>query len=66
MEFIDVMWFGGGSQCIGIVRCKDEYEGEKYYVGSVSGMDEQVDIEHIMAWGATFPKRAGDSLFGVA
>jgi hypothetical protein len=28
-------------------------------------MDEEVDKEHIAAWGSTFPNDAGDLLFGI-
>lgn len=64
MKLLDVMWFTG-QQCVGIVRCDVEYEGIRYYVGVASGMDEGVDTEHIMAWGAHFPREAGDLLFGL-
>jgi hypothetical protein len=63
MKLLDVRWFSG-QQCVGIVRCEVEYEGICYYVGSVSGQDEAVDTEHIMAWGAQFPREVGDLLFG--
>jgi hypothetical protein len=63
MKLLDVMWFSG-QQCVGIVRCDVEGEGIRYYVGSASGQDEHVDTDHIMAWGAHFPREAGDLLFG--
>jgi hypothetical protein len=64
MKILDVMWFGGTS-CVGIVRVEDPYEGIKYYISSCTGMNEDVDKEHIAAWGATFPKAAGDMLFNI-
>ena len=64
MKVLDVRWFCGTSN-IGIVRCELEYEGVKYYVGSCSGMDEEVDKEYIAAYGSTFPSDAGDLLFGI-
>jgi hypothetical protein len=64
MKLLGVIWFSG-QQCVGLVRCEVEYEGICYYIGAVSGMDEKVDTEHIMAWGARFPNNAGDLLFHV-
>lgn len=64
MKFLGVKWFSGHGT-VGIVRVKCPYEGLKYYFGVASGKDEDEDIESIMAWGATFPKQAGDQLFGI-
>lgn len=63
MKIIDVIWFNGTS-CVGLVKVYDEYDGNKYYIGAASGIDEQVDMEHIAAWGAKFPKSVGDLMFG--
>lgn len=62
MKILDVIWFSGAS-CVGIVKVEDEYDGIKYYISSASGMDERVDMEHIAAWGATFPRDVGEFLF---
>ena len=62
MKILDVRWFSGTS-CVGIVQVEDPYDGIKYYVSSCTGMDEEIDKEHIAAWGATFPKEVGDILF---
>ena len=64
MKVLDVRWFSGQS-CVGIVRCDVEYEGIRYYIGPAMGGVEEVDIEHISAWGARFPDDAGDLLFGI-
>jgi hypothetical protein len=64
MEILDCMWFSGRTS-VGIVKVKDEYEGVKYYIGSAMGIKEKDDMQHIADWGATFPKSAGDVLFGV-
>lgn len=65
---IDVMWYCGRSN-VGIVQVKDEWEGIKYYIGSPPGMEwgnsEDQDKMWIASWGSTFPKDAGDKLFGV-
>lgn len=63
MKVLGVRWFSGSS-CVGLVRVLDEFEGIKYYIGSVSGMDKAVDTEHVAAFGARFPNDAGDLLFG--
>lgn len=62
MKIVDVVWFSGTS-CVGVVKVEDPYDGIKYYISSASGMNEQVDMEHIAAWGASFPKDIGDLLF---
>lgn len=63
MQVLDVIWFSGTST-VGLVQVMDEYDGIKYYIGAVSGMDEKVDTEYVAAWGARFPKNVGDILFG--
>lgn len=63
-EFVDVKWYCSGHGNVGIVKVKDYYDGIKYYIGQVSGDHEQMDIQHVMSWGSTFPKDAGAVLFG--
>ena len=62
MKILDVLWFSG-SACIGIVKVEDEFDGIKYYINSCSGMDEEVDKQHIADWGTTFPFDIGEQLF---
>ncbi len=64
MKVLDVRWFSGQS-CVGIVRCDVPYEGIKYYIGPAMGGNEEIDKEHISAWGARFPDNIGDMLFGI-
>lgn len=64
MQVLDVRWFSG-AQCVGIVRVDVPYEGIKYYIGPAFGGSEEIDIEYISAYGATFPSDAGDLLFGI-
>ena len=64
MKILDVRWFNGSS-CVGVVRVEDPYDGIKYYVGTGTGMDEDIDMEYISVWGARFPNYVGDVLFGV-
>jgi hypothetical protein len=68
MKIIDVMWFCGSSN-VGIVRVEDEYDGIRYFIGSPpmaesSANTEEQDMKWIADWGSTFPKAAGDALFG--
>jgi hypothetical protein len=60
----NVMWFCAGHGNVGIVKVDDQY-GIKYYIGQCSGEDEEGDIDVIAKWGSSFPKPAGDKLFGV-
>jgi len=62
MEILDVKWFCGRTN-VGIVMVNDEYDGIKYYISSVSGVNEELDKKFIAEWGSTFPKEAGDALF---
>lgn len=64
MKIKDVIWFSGTS-CVGLVQVEDPYDGLKYYIGTAFGKNEEIDKEHIAAWGATFPKSIGDLMFGV-
>ena len=62
MEILDVKWFCGRTN-VGIVMVNDEYDGIKYYIASVDGINEEIDKKFIADWGSTFPKDAGDQLF---
>lgn len=62
MKILDVIWFSG-TNCVGIVKVEDEYDGIKYYISAVNGLNEEADMQRIADWGATFPKETGDFLF---
>lgn len=64
MKIHDVKWFCGRSN-VGIVRVEDQFDGIKYYIGSVDGHDETTDMNWLANWGSRFPKEAGDLLFGI-
>jgi len=68
MKILDTLWFCGRTM-VGIVRVETEYEGIKYYIasppGEAKGNNEEEDIQFIADWGSTFPRHAGDVLFGV-
>lgn len=61
MKVLDAIWFNK----VGIVRVEDEYDGIKYYIKDVGGLNEEDDTWYVVNWGSTFPKAAGDVLFGV-
>jgi hypothetical protein len=64
MKILDTYWFNGG----GIVRVETDYDGVKYYIrsfGHNGASDEYTDAHYIAMWGNSFPKDAGDVLFGV-
>ena len=57
-------WFSGRGT-IGIVRAENEAGEVAYYLGLADGLNEQIDINLIVSFGARFPSDAGDLLFGV-
>jgi len=67
MKILGAMWFDR----VGIVRVEDQYEGIKYYIKAIPFEDhfdfstEEQDKKYVADWGLTFPKEAGDVLFGV-
>lgn len=58
LSVVGVCWFGD----VGVVKVVDPYEGIKYYIGIISGEDEQQDIKRIALWGKRFPGPAGVAL----
>ena len=64
MKVVDVFWFCAGHGNVGIVKCLNESAEIKYYVGSCTGMDEDIDMRHIANLGSRFPDAAGKLLFG--
>jgi hypothetical protein len=61
MKLLDIVWFNK----VGIARVEDAFDGVKYYIKDVEGLDEELDIINVMNWGSTFPKAAGNALFGI-
>ena len=65
MKILDSIWF---INC-GIVRVEDEFDGIKYYIRGLQAGEwstPEKDANYIADWGSTFPKDAGDVLFGIA
>ena len=58
------MWFCGRTN-VGIVQAENDFDGIKYYIGAVEGLDEEEDKLFIANWGSSFPKDVGNLLFGV-
>ena len=65
MKLLDILWFSGRT-LVGIARTEDEWEGIKYYISSVDNPSTpEIDAQFVADWGSTFPKEAGNVLFGV-
>ena len=65
MKLLDIRWFNGRT-LVGIARTEDEWEGIKYYISAVPNPTIAIEDAQLVAdWGSTFPKEAGDVLFGV-
>ena len=61
MKVVDTYWFNGG----GIVRVLDDDNVIRYYIkGFETTSSAEDDALRIADWGNTFPKDAGDVLFG--
>jgi len=60
------IWFTNRDGCTGIVRTFDIEDGYKYYIGhTFPNNSEEQDAQYIADWGSTFPRIAGDALFGI-
>lgn len=57
-------WFSGRGS-IGVVMAETEFQEIQYYIGAADGLNERIDINLIMSFGARFPDDAGRLLFGV-
>ena len=65
MKLLDIRWFTNRG-LIGIARTEDEWDGIKYYITAVPNPSTpEADTQFVADWGSTFPKEAGDVLFGV-
>jgi hypothetical protein len=45
-----------------VVKCELEDGTIEYRIGAVDGFMEKMDVLQLVAWGAEFPKAAGDAL----
>jgi hypothetical protein len=60
---IKCQWFTSRSK-VGIVMAEDELGEIFYLIGTGDGLNEQIDVNLITAFGAKFPTTLGDQLFG--
>jgi len=65
MEILGSTWFNNHKGCTGIVRVQTEFDGIKYFISHVNGLDQKIDEVFVAEWGSTFPAEAGNVLFGV-
>ena len=65
MKPLRVQWFNSVKGTVGIAMCEDDFGNISYRLSAIDGFNENVDVNHIAAWGARFPNNAGDVLFGV-
>jgi hypothetical protein len=61
---LEVRWFSNGVGTVGIAKVQTKHEGIEYRISAVRGLDEAMDTETIVDWGAWFPTPAGEALFG--
>lgn len=64
VKILNTLWFCGSTN-VGIARVLDDYDGIKYYISAFNPSTEEKDSEYIADYGTSFPKHAGDVLFGV-
>ena len=66
MKVLQSLWFSNSRGLVGIARVETEFDGIKYYISSVKNSSTQeIDSREVAEWGSSFPKEAGDVLFGV-
>jgi hypothetical protein len=65
MKILQSQWYTNKDGTIGIVRVETDYDGIQYFIGHVSGLDEQSDTKYVADWGSRFDYDAGQVLFGV-
>ena len=59
---LGVMWFETAKGKIGIVKVQTEQGDIEYRIGAADGFLRHMDVQQLIAWGAPFPKEAGDAL----
>lgn len=65
MKPLRVKWFTSTKGTVGIGMCEDDFGNIEYRISAIDGFNENVDANHVAAWGARFPDNAGEVLFGV-
>lgn len=61
MKVVDTYWFNGG----GIVRVLEDDGVVRYYIRGIEMSNSaENDAQKIAEWGNSFPREAGEALFG--
>lgn len=63
METIDFTWFNNTRGSIGVVLAKNEY-GQKAYISSIVGINEEQDIKLVKEWGSSLSLQQAKGFFG--
>lgn len=63
MSPLKARWFSGRAT-IGLVQTVNDQGEIQYRIGAADGFNEAIDVNLIVAFGAHFPKDAGDLIFG--
>lgn len=53
-KIVNFWFFSSFKNNIGIVKVKDDFGNEKFYIDVVNGIDETIDAENIAKWGTPF------------
>lgn len=59
-----VKWFTSVKGKIGIAKVLTDDGDIEYRIGPVDGFLEHMDVQQVVAWGSSFPRAAGDAMFG--
>jgi len=62
MKAINYTWFNNSRGCIGVVLAENEY-GQRAYISSVSGQDEDSDVKTVMEWGSSLSQSQAEGFF---
>ena len=63
-EALKVRWFANSKGKVGIAKIKTHEGKIQYRISSVDGFLEHMDVQQVVAWGAWFPDRVGEAMFG--
>lgn len=62
LEALDWKWYSGLSS-VGVVLCKNTAGQTACYMGVASSGNEELDVEHIMDFGAKVEKPVAEAMF---
>ena len=61
---LDWTWFTSTKGTVGIVKVETTVGDIEYRISAVDGFMEKMDVLQVVAWGARFPDKAGEAIFG--